>query len=642
MNGILGYIRLDGDPVVSKKLETMREGMAYWGVDGSAEWSDGLAGLGCQFCFCTPEEKAPLLPYHDQERGCVLTAGAFLDNREELVDELGLSGKERRDLPDTLLIYRAYARWGEDCVHHLLGDWHFALWDMKNRQLFLARDHHGNTGVCYTQGSGFFAFASSRKPLIALPEVPKVPNLLRIAQVLTSWPGDGVLTAYAGIFRLPPAHCLTLADGKVLIKHYWHPQDAPGVHFPKEEDYLEAFLEHYDRAVRVRLRSNTSICATLSGGLDSGSVCSLAARALAETGQRLTAYTSVPLEDTTPYTPKHRFGDEFPFAQATADLAGNIDLVRIIAAGVSPLAGIVRMLEVHDEPGYTAGNQFWIVDLLQQARDRPSRALLTGQGGNATVSWTGGEVNLWPFLLPGKLLQFKQTFLELKKRQGLTSLGGLKRFLAAPLISPLRSRLSYGMGVKGPAFLQYSAIQPHWAQSLGLERLMQTQGHNPYFPSGYDPLSTRYQIIRPGQSILGALWGEHSGAYGLEVRDPTRDKRLLEFCLGIPDLYHFDGGLDRAVIRRAFQGLLPDKVRLNRRWGLQAADICCRLRQQSPSLKAALERLDRHALAPGILDLPKMRRVLQAVQGGTTPANTSEAGTIFLRGLGVGMFLLRF
>ncbi|MHB8066273.1 MAG: hypothetical protein ACYDIC_00075 [Desulfobaccales bacterium] len=73
----------------------------------------------------------------------MLTAGAFLDNREELLDELGLSAEERRVLPDSLLIHRAYIRWGEDCVHHLLGDWHFALWDMKNRKFFLARDHHG-------------------------------------------------------------------------------------------------------------------------------------------------------------------------------------------------------------------------------------------------------------------------------------------------------------------------------------------------------------------------------------------------------------------------------------------------------------------------------------------------------------------
>ena len=62
MNGILGYLRIDGAPVAATKLAAMQKAMAYWGVDGSAEWSDGLAGLGCQFCFCTPEEKRTISP----------------------------------------------------------------------------------------------------------------------------------------------------------------------------------------------------------------------------------------------------------------------------------------------------------------------------------------------------------------------------------------------------------------------------------------------------------------------------------------------------------------------------------------------------------------------------------------------------
>ena len=642
MNGILGYLRLDEAPLASGKLAAMMTAMAYWGVDGSTAWSAGPVGLGCQYCFCTPEEKENSLPYHDEERGWVLTAGAFLDNREELIAELALSAEESRALPDSLLIHRAYARWGEESVHHLLGDWHFALWDQKNRKFFLARDHQGNTGVCYTLGAGFFAFASSLRALLALPEVPQVPNLLRLAQVLTSWPGDGTRTAYAGIFRLPPAHCLSIAQGEVKLRRYWFAEHSPPIHLPREEDYLEAFLEHYDRAVRARLRSNAAIGAALSGGLDSGSVCTLAARELAQRGQRLTAFTSVPLEDTTAYTPKQRFGDESAFARATADQAGNIDHIWITAAGVSPLAGIARLLEIHGEPGHAAGNYFWIVELMQQAREHSCRVVLTGQGGNATVSWSGAPVNLWPYLRPGKLPQFRQRFQELQQRQGLSFLGGLKRSLARPLIAPLQSRRQFGLRPAGPVFLKYSAIHPRWARALHLARLMQAQGHDPHFNLGYDPLSIRYQIIQPGQGLVGALWGEISGANGLEGRDPTMDKRLLEFCLSIPDIYHHAAGLDRAVLRRAFQGLLPDKVRLNRRKGLQAADLCRRLRDNSAEIAAALQRLERHALAPGVLDLPRMRRVLEAIKQGTTPKNTNEAMTILTRGLGVGMFLERF
>jgi hypothetical protein len=98
MNGILGYLRLDEAPLASGKLAAMMAAMAYWEVDGSAAWSAGPVGLGCQYCFCTPEEKEKSIPYHDEERGWVLTAGAFLENREELISELGMSAEESRAL----------------------------------------------------------------------------------------------------------------------------------------------------------------------------------------------------------------------------------------------------------------------------------------------------------------------------------------------------------------------------------------------------------------------------------------------------------------------------------------------------------------------------------------------------------------
>lgn len=642
MNGILGYLRLDDSPLEIGKLETMNQAMAYWGVDGSAAWHEGPIGLGCRFCFCTPEAAEKSLPFHDTQCGLVLTAGAFLDNREELQDELGLSPDERRSLPDALLIHRAYLRWGDPCVHHLTGDWHFALWDPRSRKLLLARDHHGNTGICYTQGPGFFAFGSSAKALLALPEVHKRPNLLRVAQVLTSWPGDGILTSYDGIFRLPPAHLLTVSGGEVRVRRYWFAEEAPMVQLPREEDYLEAFLDQYDRAVCARLRSNSPIGTTLSGGLDSGSVSALAARHLKKRGERLTAFTSIPVVDTTPFTGRHRFGDESVFARATAACAGNIDVAWIRAEGVSPMAGIERMLEIHDEPGHGAGNQFWIVDLLDTARAGSFRVLLTGQGGNATVSWAGGPVNLLPFLLPWKWNQFKSRFLDLQKRHDLSFLRGLRRFLLAPLAIPLRNRMKYGFMTEVPAFLGYSAIHPRFAESLAIRRLMKEQGHDPLFCLPNDPLAARHLLIRPGRSQGGAYWGENGGAHGVEVRDPTLDKRLMEFCLGIPDRFHVAEGMDRAVLRRAFKELLPDEVRLNRRRGLQAADIVHRVRQGLPEIEAVFRRMEAHPLCKTILDLPKMRRVLNSVEEGPTRDNSGDCKTTLLRGVGVGSFLMRF
>ncbi len=643
MNGILGYLRLDGAPVERETLDTMQQALSAWRVDGSSSWREGPLALGCQYCFTLPEEKqAEVRPMRSTPEGWVIVSSARLDNREELLAELSIPSSEWSSFPDTQLIPWAYSRWGEDCVDHLLGDWCFALWDRKIRKLFVARDHHGNTSLYYTQGAGFIAFASNKKPLLALPEVPKKPDLIRIAQVLTSWHGDGIRSAYEGILRLPPAHCLTVTNGNVQLRRYWYLENAPMVQLAREEDYLEAFLDHYTRAVRTRSRSITPVGVTLSGGLDSGSVSVLAARELCGKGERLSAFTSVPLTNTDPYTHKNRCGDEAPFAQATADHAGNIDITWIRSEDFSVLAGVERMLEVHDEPGHAAGNQYWICSLLETAQWRGMRVLLTGQGGNATVSWTGGMTSLLPLLWPWEWGHLITEFTRFRHRHQISRIHAIKRFLLKPLLFHWIAPRQRSWRFWQPVYLNYSAIHPKFAKSIELKRLMAEGGHDPCFSTKRDPRTQRYEIIRPGRMVACALWGESSGAFHMDVRDPTMDKRLMEFCLGIPDEFYHAEGSDRAILRRGFRGLLPDKVRLNRRRGLQAADVVKRLLPEMDRIVHWLQRMERHPLAAEILDLQKMSRVADHLRQGPTHDNTSNCGTILLRGLGVGVFLLRF
>ena len=154
-------------------------------------------------------------------------------------------------------------------------------------------------------------------------------------------------------------------------------------------EYIEAFMDLYTNAIKTRMRSLHPICTTLSGGLDSGSVTTIAAKLQKEKGKQLTAFTSVPICDVDNFVSKQLFGDEMPFAKATADYAGNVDIHPISAENTSPLAGIKRSLDIHEEPGHAAGNAFWIVSLLDTAKSMGFGTLLTGQSGNAVVSWHG-------------------------------------------------------------------------------------------------------------------------------------------------------------------------------------------------------------------------------------------------------------
>jgi asparagine synthase (glutamine-hydrolysing) len=358
-------------------------------------------------------------------------------------------------------------------------------------------------------------------------------------------------------------------------------------------------------------------------------------------GENLIAFTSVPRSDPSQYVDAHRFGDETQLAQATAIQAGNVEHQFIKSEAITPLAGIQQMLGVHDDPGHAAGNQYWIAALLQAARQRQVGVLLTGQMGNATISWAGGGENFFPLLWRGEVGAFWRAFEKLRQDASLGRLHSVRRFLLRPLLLPLWVAVRQRWRPRRAVWLGYSAIRPDFARSFQLSQQMAAAGYHPGFVSP-DPIQQRLLIIQPGQNVLGASWLEKGAAYGLEVRDPTQDRRLIEFCLAVPEDQYQRNGEDRWLIRRAMRGYLPEAVRLNTRRGLQAADLGERVLAQRLEVEAALAQLQRHDLARQILDLPRMAGVLASLQRGLTPQNSADCSAVLLRGLMVGFFLLRF
>jgi asparagine synthase (glutamine-hydrolysing) len=633
VSGIFGFFNRDGDTLNPETLIAMHTVMAYWGPDGRDTWGDEAIVMGQLLLYNTPESIYERLPRWEPGYGLAFTAEARLDYRDELCDLFEIPHPQRPLTSDGDLILKAYLKWGEDCPHHLLGDWSLAVWRPDERRLFLARDHHGNTSLYYTSDSRFFAFASSKKALLAIPGVSHEINELNLAQVLVSWPPDGEHTVYQSILRLPPAHSLVVTPDKLQKRRYWKLEDAPIIHMKSEQAYIEGFLEVYSQAVRSRLRSYRSLGVTLSGGLDSSSVTVVAARELRTQNLRLNAYTSVPLYEVSDAIVRNRFGDEGPLAHATTEFAGNVDLTAIYAQNVSPIAAIRRMLELHDAPEHAAGNHYWIVDLLHTAQVMGIGSLLTGQGGNATISWSGAK-------RPPSLSSLLRKHLF---RQVLSQIL-FQSFIPQSWVRRYRILRKEGKWrIPEQPWLDYSAIHPEFASRLDLAKRMAEKGHDPFFiHDSLNLIEDRLAIIKPGRQIGGALWAENGAGYAMEVRDPTIDKRLMEFCLGVPDaIYQDNNGLDRNLIRRAMSGLVPDEVRLNRRRGYQGADLGQRVLDYRPEMEAALDELAACESATHYLDLPRMKAVFQELQTRIDSQTTVQCSSILLRGLMVGLFLVR-
>jgi asparagine synthase (glutamine-hydrolysing) len=139
--------------------------------------------------------------------------------------------------------------------------------------------------------------------------------------------------------------------------------------------------------------------------------------------------------------------------------------------------------------------------------------------------------------------------------------------------------------------------------------------------------------------LAGPIHQAYGAACGLEVRDPTTDVRLLEYCFGIPDEIHTNNGGERVLVRQAMEGLLPAEVQWNTVRGRQAADVALRLLDHQDEMEAALRGLESTPIAAAYLDLTALRAAWQALQAQATPQTAQQAMGLLLRGVMAGLFL---
>src|SRR5262249_25018232 len=122
---------------------------------------------------------------------------------------------------DVELLLHAWERWGEACPAHLLGDFAIVLWDARRRVFFYARDPAGIRPLYYHLGPRWFAVASGAEALLAIPDVPRRLNELKVASFLVPELEDGVITSYESISRLPVGHQLTVTANGGMPRAYW-------------------------------------------------------------------------------------------------------------------------------------------------------------------------------------------------------------------------------------------------------------------------------------------------------------------------------------------------------------------------------------------------------------------------------------
>ncbi|RYD05672.1 hypothetical protein N752_07185 [Desulforamulus aquiferis] len=507
MSAICGVLYFNGRHVTQETSANMMREFEIYHADAVGTCQKEQIFLACHAQHITPESAQEILPYHDVLSGLIITADAIVDNRAELIHKLGIEHSFRKGMPDSKLILLAYLKWGHECPKHLVGDFSFAIWDERKQELFCAVDHTGTRTFYYFRSSTLFAFSTLIKPLFSLKEIPRKHNELWLADFLAmpcqNHQLDPELTPYQNIRLLPAGHSLIVNPSRSTKKIYWQVEKQQELKLKSNYEYEEAFREVLDEAVKCRLRSIRPIGVMLSGGLDSTSIACLAARELGLKGQRLQAFSAVPMASYRDWLPACIVADETPFIEAVREHAGNIDVTYCSSEGKHSLSDTDRLLASLEQPYKIFENLFWIESIFTEAQGRNVGVLLNGAAGNVTISWGRFEPYMITLLRTGQLYRLiRECWLVAKrfKRPHRVLLKMLWTLLPYNIKNML-SKFSYHKSQRELQAL--SLINPVFASQSSVDKRFHQFGYDKLFDKSTDSLEERkIDLILPYSVML--------------------------------------------------------------------------------------------------------------------------------------------
>ncbi len=639
MSGIAGIWRLDGQPAASERVRCMTDAIAHRGPDGVGHWVEGAVGLGHVMFRTVPEAEGETQPLVSEDGRVVLVMDGRVDNREEMIRALGLPSSFLHH-PDSALVLAGYRRWGADVLEHLLGDYALAVWDAREQRLLLARDHFGIRPLYYVHRPGrFFAFASEIKALRAAGFDVGAVNEHKIAEfLLIPVRLEPEMTFFKEVRAVPPAHALTIEAGSdARSRAYWSLDPTREIRFRTDEAYVEQFREHFEEAVRCRLRSRAPVGSMLSGGLDSTSIACVAAGQLAERGEPLHTYSAV--FDSIPSC------NERPFVEAALrDYPGVMKPVFFDADTSGPLAHNAE-LTWHLERPNEGINAYMSWPLHQKAREQGVRVVLDGFDGDTTVShgtgylyellWSRRWIRLWREVrlmvleMGGKERHARRAYLKWLK-QYVRFRPGMARVLAA---------LGRGEAAMSDA-LQFSAMGTAWTGNAwrryftpSFVDAVAPHGTRPEGPEAYRTERANHyaRLTRPIMAYGARLIDAQAVAAGIEVRMPFFDVRLVEYCLALPGNLKRRDGWGRWIMRRAMDGILPPEVQWRHgKANLAPGYIRSLTEDEDETLRQYADAFTKGGLLADYLDGAAVGRLARQMAGGTLVAPKSEAERMVL------------
>ena len=553
MSGVVGLFH-PSNPGVPEPgpIRRMADALRHRGPDGEGFHAEPHLAFGHRR-LAIVDLAGGAQPMRSADGEVVVCFNGEIYNHAVLRAELAADGHRFRTHSDTEAILHAWRAWGVGCLDRLTGQFAFALWDRGRGELLLARDRLGEKPLHLARlPDGTLAFASELAGLLALPEVSRRLDPAALDDYLALGYVPDPATIYADIRRLPAAHFLLLRRDEPLTatpRRYWHPPTAATAAAPA--DAPAELAARLDRAVRAQLMADVPLGSFLSGGVDSGVVTALAARAVRGTAAHPLASFTIGFPDG---------GDERPAAALVAARHGTLHRAE---AGTSDYLGAAReQARLFGEP-FGEPSSVPTLAVSRLAR-RHVTVALSGDGGDEVFGgyrryrWhrvaeavraflpagarrcvLGGLARAYPKLdRAPRWLRAKHTLTEIS----LDSALGYYRTLARVHHDQRRALLSPGLR---------ASLDGHDPAARFAGLMEACDPDDPLLQAQYADLHT----YLPGDILVKT--DRTSMAASLEVRPPLLDPELVSWGMALPASLKLRGGTGKHVLRRVAEPLLP-------------------------------------------------------------------------------------
>lgn len=610
MSAIWGMICTSGRKIDSEVEKTMREAMGKYKIDRIESIANEGVYFACGHQHFTPEAEREQLPYYDESRGIYFTADCMIDNREELCRQLNISDTS---IPDGNLCYLAYLNWGEVFVKHLLGIFSCAIYDKSKKQLFLYTDHMGSRCINYFQYEDIILFSTTYdlfltalpKEQLKLSEKWIVGCEAEPSACMVLFPG---LTPYEGVYQLQAGTYLKFADGKSEEIRYWEPTKTKERKGLSDTEYRTLFVDTFTACVSDILRPGVKVAATLSGGLDSSSVVSIAAPILEERGEVIHTYTSVPDYKEDLGLSEYYVPDESGAVRKTAEFFPNLCCHFVDCKDESALTRIENLVHKYGFPLKSAINLMWLDEVDKQAREEGCTVILSGQHGNSTISY--GDIFSLAYQ---QVLSFHPIRAKRAVGEFLNSNQLHKKNFVKLLKNEMKEKLCVAFGIDSSSGSEgtYVKRELHKKYHIRQQRMRTAR------KSGCGLMNNRAQQKRlPFQrdelQQLGLYNTMDSLINGIIERDPTRDKRMIELCISFPTTCYVSGRYERNLVRGYLEGIVPNHIRTDiRHRGIQGADYINRINRTWATDKHMVCTALRNEKLKDYLDESKLQNMIE-------------------------------